>query len=269
MMSIAALVATLAFVDADWGSRHVTNRELLNEKRGRVVDAATGAGIPDATVIAMWDVSSQSIGGSSSGCVLQRITMTGANGDFLIPNVAPDLDLSERGTKGVLEPFTARVVDYSWRLVVFRPGYVREGDLHSFDYPDPARVAFAWESTPPSVSSALATVQITDIRMQRTEVNFRDTVLYYASIRHATSCPRTGTEQSAIHSIRAAFSQLVEHLPCSLPSDTPVDAIVAMEFSVLLSDDKFTERMKDEGQEKWPWTNTTAGALCRATGAQR
>lgn len=268
MMSIAALVATLAFLDADWGGRHVPNRELLNEKRGRVIDAATGAGIPDATVIAMWEVSSQSIGGSSGGCVLQRITMTGAKGDFLIPSVAHDLDLSDRGTKGVLEPFTARVVDYSWRLVVFRPGYVREDDLRSFKYPDPARVAFAWESAPPSVSSTLATVQIKDIRMQRTETTFQDTVLYYASIRHATSCSNTGVEQPAIHSIRAAISQLVKTLPCSLPADTPVAAIVAMEFSGLLDDDKFTERMKAGGQEKWPWTNTTSGALCRAIGAQ-
>jgi len=267
MMSIAALVATLVFMNADWGGRHVTNRELLNEKHGRVIDAATGAGIPDAKVIAMWDVSTQSIGGSSGGCVLQRITITGAKGDFLISSVARDLDVSERGTKGVLEPFTARVADYSWRLVVFSPGYVREDDLHSFDYPDPARVAFAWESTPPSVSSGMGTVQIKDIRMRRVETNFQDTVLYYASIRQATSCPTAaGIEQSAIHGIRAVISQLVEPLPCGLPSETPVNAIVAMKFSALLSDDKFAERMKREGQEKWPWTSTTAGALCRSVG---
>jgi hypothetical protein len=46
----------------------------------------------------------------------------------------------------------------------------------------------------------------------------------------------------------------------------PVKADVAMAFSHLINDDNFNERMKAEGQEKWPWSDTTAGTLCHARG---
>ena len=100
----------------------------------------------------------------------------------LISCFAPTLRFLVKAAKAVLELFRAQsqLIHGGLSFLVLR--YVREDDLHSFDYPDPARVAFAWESTPPSVSSGMGTVQIKDIRMRRVETNFQDTVLYYASI---------------------------------------------------------------------------------------
>ena len=269
MSSIPVLAMVVALSTASSGSRIVPNSELLNEKQGRVIDAATGAGIARAKVIAVWQVTSQGIGGNSGGCILQRIATTDDSGRFLIPNVANDLDLSERGTKGDV-PFAARVVDYNWTLIVFEPGFVRQGDMASFDLTrdDPSRTAFAWESIPPKVSNGAKVVRIEDIRMERVEKNFERTVWYYARLNQAISCGRTELEQSEVRGIREEIARLIRPMPCGLHSEAPVKADVAMEFSHLLNDDKFNEHMKTEGQEKWPWTNTVAGALCRAAGSE-
>ncbi len=121
-------------IQAD-ASRHVSNRELKMEKTGRVVDAATGAGIPGVKVIVNWQTHSSGVPGySSTGgtwCDLQKIVTTDVNGNYTIPDVSKELDISDSGTRVGHTPFgfASATHDKDYLLAAFKPGYVRVGDM--------------------------------------------------------------------------------------------------------------------------------------------
>ncbi|MGH7746655.1 MAG: carboxypeptidase-like regulatory domain-containing protein, partial [Candidatus Dormibacteria bacterium] len=131
---LAILLALLATTSSAFEPRHISNNELRTEKLGRIVDAATGAGIPDAKVIAVWGALAADASGSGYMCQLQRIATTDAAGNYVIPDVSHDLDLSRRGTGGLHTPMGIgyHSLDFDWHLMVFKPGYVRVGDMEEF-----------------------------------------------------------------------------------------------------------------------------------------
>jgi hypothetical protein len=259
-----AMLSALTLGQTVYKDRPVSNHELRNEKRGRIVDAATGAGIPDAKVIAMWNGSLQNAAGSSGGCALQRIVTTDANGDFVIPDVSKDLDISMRGDSASPTPFTTRRVDFKWTLIVFKPGYVRQGDMDSFKDPDITRVAFGWESLPPDVKGTWGTVWVKPIAMQKIDMEPQSLFLYFNRLSNAVTCSRRNIEQPELEVIRSEMSRLVRPLSCILPASTSVKAEVAKAYAGVVGGKEISSRIEKLGQTGWPWKDTTAGVLCKA-----
>ncbi|MBS0570558.1 MAG: carboxypeptidase regulatory-like domain-containing protein, partial [Proteobacteria bacterium] len=95
---MASLIGLLAIhgawaspsVSSEYATGKVGRSEMLSAKRGTVVDAATGAGIADATVIASWHISASGWERDSEGCVVRHIVQTDANGNFSLPDVSAE-----------------------------------------------------------------------------------------------------------------------------------------------------------------------------------
>jgi hypothetical protein len=271
MLSILVAIAALSAGDASWSGHRVSNNELLNEKRGRVIDGATGAGIPNATVIATWVASSQSLAGSSGGCVLQRVVTTGEKGDFAIPSVANKLDLSDRGTKGDM-PLAARFADYSWRLIVFEPGYVREGDMHSFELnrADLTRAGFAWEGSAPAVRSIGSIVSVNDVRMEKKNLDPLDKLIYLGGTLHAASCSKKELQQPKFPEFSQQLSHFARSIPCSMPANEFMKSYFVRLFTTLVHDQAFLDEMtKIEGTWKWGDKDIAYGTVCQALNSSR
>lgn len=240
----------------------VSSHVLRAEKYGRIVDATTGDGIPDVKVIATWRESSSGsphIASASTWCALQKVTTTDANGNYTFPTVADELDLSDRGThRGIAPPFGIVSVknDATWRLVAFKPGYVRvgedprhkEGDLYDRTTSRDDRkilehlvrgsregchpyegcmIEFAWKNYPPDTSSdPLGKVSVETIKMRKVDLDPLDAWTYYGAILSSGQChDGHGKDISppAVGDIARATGTLVRPMPCAMPSDAVID----------------------------------------------
>ena len=208
------------------GSQGISDHELRAEKRGRVVDADTGAGISGAKVIALWRESnsgSPHIASASNWCALQKVTTTADDGSYAFPDVTHELDLSERGTSSSDVPALGTITvthDTTLLLLVFKPGYVRVApdiertnrspydptesadDLKVLShmmtgssegcYPPPSQVClttFVWQHGEPALSHASGgAVGVKSITMRKVELSPPEVWIYYNTILSTSQC---------------------------------------------------------------------------------
>lgn len=100
---------------------------VLAEKRGRVVDAQTGAGLANVAVIVnyvLW--SSTPMQAGYSGCIHQKIAWTDADGNYVIPNASNDVDVAQDMFWRMLPGFSR---NYGWMLDYYKEGYVEQRHL--------------------------------------------------------------------------------------------------------------------------------------------
>ncbi len=98
--------------------------KVLAEKRGRVVDAQTGKGLPGVAVIVnyvLWSSTPMQTG--YSGCIHQKIAWTDADGSYVIPNASKDIDVAEDMLWRMLPGFSR---NYGWMLDYYKEGYVEK-----------------------------------------------------------------------------------------------------------------------------------------------
>ncbi len=261
---VAALMcATAAF---SFTPRHPGDHELRAEKYGRVIDANTGAGISDARVIVVWGQNSSGVSdmiSAGSWCNLQRISVTDADGRYAIPDVSRELDAKELHF-GLL---SLNKLWSDWQLIVFKPGYVRAGDLEIL--PRHEKQLFLWEVEAPETHGApFGKVEVKTVAMKKMDLDAPNVWIYYSAILSAGRCSDSHgrpLDEPGRGEIAKAMSALVRIMPCEMPRETVITPHALAAFGWVLDDSVFFDRIKalehlKTGESK----STTAGTLCRA-----
>lgn len=274
---IAAATSTAA--------RVVGAHELRAEKHGRIVDSDTEAGIPGVRVIVNWRGSSTGLSGFYGGggwCDLQRVVTTDADGNYTVPDVSKELDLSGMGTRDKKTGMGWMGVTHSadWVLSAFKPGYVQVDDLEL------VRRAAAGEwiggmtlQVPPDVSPRAGRVEVRPTEMRKQEASPSEIWAYYSIINATSVCNDRNAkniESSDVANIRQSISAAVRPMPCALPQDYSISPEAFGHFQALAHqgqfDPSFFERVKrlqgsdpsSRGIDPTERLATTAGTLCRA-----
>jgi len=286
LLAASAMIAIGQSIAATSGTpRTIGARELRAEKHGRIIDADTGAGIPGVRVIVNWRGSSTGLSGFYGGggwCDLQKVVTTDADGNYTVPEVSKDLDLSGQGTHGKATEMGWMGVTHSadWVLSAFKPGYVQVSDL------DLVRRAAAGEwiggmtlQVPPDVSIRAGKVEVKPTEMQKQDTSPSEVWAYYSIVNAAIVCNDRNAktiETSDVADIRHSISAAVRPTPCALPGDYPISPEAFGHFQALAHqgqfDPSFFERVKrlqgiapsPRGIDPTERLATTAGILCRA-----
>jgi hypothetical protein len=273
----ACALAALLFGTAScaFAPLHPSNQELRAEKHGRIVDADTGTGIPEANVIAIWRQHSSGVSDMVSAgtwCNLQRIMVTDAEGRFVVPDVSRELDERELHF-GAL---SLNKLWSDWLLIVFKPGYVRVGDLETLAKHD--REFFSWQVEPPETQGRPGKLDVKPTAMKKVELDAPKVWAYYGVLLSSGGCNDSHGKrlnEPAYGEIATAMSAQVRSMPCAMPASTPIDANSFGAFVGLSHpgafDVKFYERVKklsglppSERFDPLEKVSTTAGALCQA-----
>lgn len=279
-------VACAASASVSPGPRKTSNRELRAEKFGRVVDADTGRGIPDVKIIVNWRTSSTGIPGySSTGgtwCDLQKIVATDADGNYMIPDVSKELDISDRGTRIGPTAFGVASVthDADYVLTLFKTGYLRVSDVQILqDLKTGARKnLFDWPSVP-DVDFQPGKVVIKPIAMRKMDLTPPEQWSYYSLVSTSGMCSdrmANTIERPEFSEIRATMRGIVRPMVCAMPADSVVSPEAFNAFRYLSNTPstelKFYNRVKvlqelplsTRGYDPTERISTTAGILCRA-----
>jgi hypothetical protein len=265
--------------------RHISNKELTMEKSGRVVDAETGIGIAGVKVIVDWNTLSTGIPGySSTGgawCDLQRIATTDESGNYTIPDVTKELDLSDRGTHFGKTPFglASQTHDKDYVMAAFKPGYVPAGDMEivkeSMEYAKKRLISGLSLAKIPDVSFGAGKVVIRQIVLRKVDLSWPDLWAYYRMV--PLGCEDRMAhfiEQPEAAEILQTIRTTIGPMPCAMAPTTSIDAQSFGIFVGLSPADtvRVIERVKRldgianpdhfDPQES---ITTTAATLCRAT----
>ena len=256
--------------------RRPTGHDLRAEKQGRVVDSETGVGISDAKIIAVWKQHSSGVSGMVSAgtwCNLQKIVTTDDEGRFVLPDTSHELEEREThfGRLSLNELWS------DWLLIVFKPGYVRAGDLEIL--PTHERHLFLWQVEPPEMfDMPLGRVGIRPVAMKKVVLDAPSLWIYFSAVLTSARCNDShGTRltDSELGDITNAVATAVRPMPCALPPSTSIAPTSFSAFAGLSHpngfDVKFFERVKSlnglptsERFDPLDKVTTTAGALCQA-----
>ena len=267
---VAALIGIAAVIlVAEPLVKVVEFRDLLLEKRGRIMDAATGRGLPDVSVMINWTSGGYGVAGSFGGCDLQRVAITDADGDYTIPNVYGAVKFQRIWWKKLLAPLlgmSSPGIGYHWSLVAFKPGYVRVGDegrIHNAaaaDHQPDRSFPFYWNAPP--YQAEPGGLQIEPIALRHSQLSQADEIIYDFALYMRSTC-------SGFPPVRSAMKRSVRELLCSLPETQPLDPQVVNAFSTIEGDADFFGRMKGiTGTELWLSEKQPAGLLCRTIGGR-
>jgi hypothetical protein len=276
---LAAWTMVMANVQAIHAAepRHVSDEEMRAAKHGRVLDVDSGAGIPGVKVIVNFRGSTTGSPGFTGGgawCNLQKVVTTDANGDFTIPDVSKELDLSSRGTHGL--GLMSATNDTDWVLSTFKPGYVRVSDIEGIER---AKQGKGTLQTVPDAHLRSGKAEVAPIAMRRLELAPADLWIYYGIIASTGLCTdrmAKDNETPEIAEILESIRKIVRPMPCAMTGDTAIAPEAFNQFQALSHDGRFNppfvERVKilqggqppARGFDPTERVATTAGVLCRA-----
>ena len=276
-----SVLAACATANAYTESRHASNRELRAEKYGRVVDAETGAGIPGVKFIVNWRTSSTGLpgltGGGGTWCDLQKIVVSDPDGNFMIPDVSKELDISDRGTRSSMTAMGLLSVthDTDWVISAFKPGYVGVSDLEALQR---AKEGLGTVQIIPEVSFHQSKVVVKPIAMRKMTLAPTDLWLYYSIVSSTGVCSdrmANAIEQPELAEIRGVMKDIVRPMVCAMPADTALSPEAFTSYQTLAHagrfDMPFFEKVKSlqgiapssRGYDPTERVSTTAGILCR------
>jgi hypothetical protein len=145
-------------------------------KVGRVVDDATGQGLPDVAVIASAIFNAQSpVHGSAHDFPYRLVVRTDSNGYFRIPSTWSQMRLSLPG-------LDARE---TWVVTAFKPNYAIAHDLDTISQFDSfGRTIFRpWSTThSPSADWRGLYVAVEPLRMQQVDLKLNEAAAYYRDV---------------------------------------------------------------------------------------
>ncbi|MEO8959855.1 MAG: carboxypeptidase-like regulatory domain-containing protein [Rudaea sp.] len=272
---LAINAALAASGKSEYATSPPSRREMLAAKSGTVVDGQSGAGIADATVIAVWDMHSTGWERDSGGCVVRRIVHTDATGHFDLPDVSaehwfhpPHASVAERIHA------LAGNVEFSWRLAVFKPGYLRMGDSETLAKDTEQNPTFLdWEWKSPRSFATRDGYRVVPIRLVKDNLRPQDEISYLATLRKFATCTTNPPmlASPAFDGLNREINNIAKSLPCRIPEHETVRAGIAMEYTRLIAGQdtkQFFARMNTQMHNRWPWTDTTAGMLCWASGGR-
>jgi hypothetical protein len=290
-LAIAACVLTEAcYTSLATGVRHISNSELRMAKSGRVIDVQTGLGISGAKIIMTWHTLSSGIAGySSTGgswCDLQKIATTDVQGNYTIPDVSEELDLSDRGTRVGVTVFgpASQTHDKEYLLTVFKPGYVRDSDRAT----TPAErerekqnpIASLNAPRVPDVEFSAGTVAIKPILLRKVDLSWSDRMAYYSSIQLGCSDRMANSiAQPEARAMKQEFQTELTPTPCAMPPQTDISPDDFGEYTSLTHEGKalldFVAKVRDlQGMKPARFYDPTeqiatkAGVMCKALGQE-
>jgi hypothetical protein len=144
-MRALALIATLlacavVVAAAEPWIKKATHAGYLEEKHGRVVEAATGLGVPQASVVRNWRV--------NGFCLGQTIAQTDANGDYVLASGFHDVSFDRTWIPkaiatvlGGIVPIEAPMREYQTQIMAIKPPYILLGDEDASGVP----ITVPWE----------------------------------------------------------------------------------------------------------------------------
>jgi hypothetical protein len=201
-------------------------------KDGRVIDALTGAGLPDAFVIATAYVT------TSGGLVESRTTTnleylfvarTDAAGNYSIPSTFSHLNLYH-----FIPGFGS--LKETWKVVAFKPSYVYAEDLkwildsgYLAGYKAEPEVAWFWHGFH---------IEAEPLRLQEYILPLNQAVMYYKGYQIG-SAPEFGPETRALvisdeaKNVDILLHQLLKSRICSLDKDSKLDNKTTKEAAAL------------------------------------
>lgn len=251
---------------------HPGKHELRAVKHGRIVDADTGAGIADANVIAVWRQHSSGVSDMVSGgswCNLQRIVVTDSDGRYTIPDVSHELDAREMH----FGPLSLNKLWSDWLLIVFKPGYVRAGDLETL--PKHEKEFFLWQvKSPETYGLAFGKVDVKTIAMKKVDLDAPNLLVYDSAILSTAGCSDshgTPLDEPELGDIAKTIIAVVRPIPCAMPPEMPISVNMLNGYTNLVHNPRFDHRIVEAvGQREWGTKGTTAGVLCNAlTGKEK
>jgi len=289
ILLLLAIALVGAYVHA--GGR-LSNEELLLEKRGQILDSQTNLGVEGATVIALWRQDGEGGHGSRSACVLERFATTDREGRYIIPNVSSELDLARRTSRSNPPTVEKGWLDFSWIMLVYMPGYLRESDLQDFaarplwSEPSlsadkkyftqaPQTVYFSWSYVPPEVESTTSYVKVKPIRILRNKMTYEQEIVYDDRFVKAVAICSGSDKTAEFKIIRAEIAHKVVNLPCAIEPATTIHGDIVSSYMYLIASDDVSAKLRAAGLYRTfgspMWGTTTAGTLCEAaaSGATR
>ncbi|MBS0569413.1 MAG: carboxypeptidase regulatory-like domain-containing protein [Proteobacteria bacterium] len=276
-------------VSSEYATGKVGRSEMLSAKRGTVIDAATGAGIADATVIASWHISATGWERNGGGCVVRSIVHTDANGIYSLPDVSADQWFHPpKATVSERIHALAGYTSFAWYLAVFKPGYLREGDAETLARDTFMNPTFPdWQWTSPKTFATRDGYRVATIKLTKDNLPPAQEILYLATVNRFADChpnplPPASPEYDALVK---QLRQIVRPIPCSLSATTPIPAAAAEAFEGLDGGgdsktekffyygqgnaDTFAKRISDATRGgPYGRRDTNAGTLCWAQGGR-
>jgi hypothetical protein len=160
--------------------------EYLGEKRGRMLDAHTNAGIADMDVVVSWHTTATSVFGTRRACQAVRVVKTDANGDFVVPDMSAQIQgerpLGNR-IRGLVE------LAYSWRLMAVKTGYVHVVDQQEIANPPSAMAFFpAWASDQPRASRDSGHWTVAPVYFENKQLTPSEAYVYESALRRSIEC---------------------------------------------------------------------------------
>lgn len=267
------LVSTQRFAAESWHERDVSHKELFSAKDGRVIDVASGQGVPDVFVVIKWMTDSTGIPGVAPGgswCDLEDVTKTDDDGRFSFVGVHGKLDISDEGTRYGLTIWGIESSTHtkSYRVFAYKPGYIRDGDeanIYSAKYGSSTILDAVPDATIKSGS-----VVIDPIRLKRVNLDPESRWVYAFQIDHTSRCSdRMANFRDApgLTELRQQIKTGLASLPCEIRGSVIIQPGSGGAFRAMISDRQFEKQFLaelggDVRQERLP---IRAEQLCRAT----
>lgn len=196
-------------------------REVLAEKRGRVVDSKTGHGISDVAVIVNYQESSSSPAGHSIGCIHQKIVRTDAEGFYVVPGAANDIDVADDMLHRILPGFST---GFWASRQYYKEGYVREEAVEPYlagvDQESGPRAYTMRERLQEKRGSAhvYSPIRLTKVDLSHDSPTVDAYVTYMGDLKIGAWCsPWMWPASEALNTLQAEIQASVRGLICRLP----------------------------------------------------
>ncbi len=229
-------------------------------KVGRIVDATTGKGMPDVTVIAAAHFFSQAAFSSNAYSPYRIITHTDSNGYYWIPSTWAYLAFAMPWQEPRL----------TWVVTAFKPDYAIVGDEKAWSEFDkfgaPVYLPRSTGVSPPALWLGWI-IKVNPIRMTPIQLNLKETAVYYAQVKSVgRGLNWNDPEEIAIRKEGYDFflPKACSIDPVEIMDSTEAGAI--MEFAVNL--DSAYQRLKELepetiGKEIYARPKYKAGSICQ------
>lgn len=151
---------------------------VYSAKAGRVVNEATGKGIPGVTVLAKGNFSAGLYYGSQNACLYGLSVLTDADGYFELPSTW------SRAPIGL--PFFGKPRT-TWDFSVVKPGYVMVGDKARMEFDEAGYLKsfIGFQANPFIASWSGYKVRIAPIKMEVANLSLPEQVAYYGTMAAA------------------------------------------------------------------------------------
>lgn len=213
-------------------------------KSGRVIDKASGKGIPDAFVLATATFEASPLINQSTNKVLFNVVVRAdADGAYRVPSQWEHLALSLPGTD-------ARI---TWAVTAFSPGYVVVGDDDGWRFTgDVAPFAAKSASEPPPAHWTWDGMEVDPRVLERTNLTLEEATVYYRKILLA-GVSSVEAQSTLETQLRAASNEYFKQLVCSKPSDTAIAMRIAR-YLMMFSTDQASAELRLQAIDPGRWS---------------